>query len=379
MISEERNSLATQNHSSTMHLFLSSLPKRFLFLTLFSLLASASYAQSSIDKGINLFENGKLEEARSFFSSYLKSNKKDAEANFYMGRVYFDEEDFGKATDWFNEAADYQKGNSKYHMWLGHAYGSRAQDAPTIKQPFLARNSRKNYEKAVELSPKNIEARESLIEYYLQAPGFLGGGVDKAESQASEIEAIDAVAGGMAWGRIYTYTDQTELAMEIYSGLIENYPNAMPAYYRLFTYYYNENEFEQAIELTTKQLTYNDSTANIYMNRGNALQRAEKFNEALDDYIKVLSMDSTMFSAHYQIGRLAAVSGTRLEMGEESIKLFNSKTELFNEATLAWGYFRLGTIQEHNKEIESAKSSYQLALKMDKDHEEAKKALQRLK
>lgn len=353
------------------------LSKIFL-LIIFSMYVYTVQGQVSIESGIKSFESGKLSEAKFFFKDYLKSNKTDPEANFYMGRIYFDENDYDEATDWFEKASKYEKGNSKYHMWMGHSYGSRAQDAPTIKQPFLARNSRKNYEKAVELSPNNIEVRESLIEYYLQAPGFLGGGVDKAEDQAREIEKLDPVAGGMAWGRIYTYTDQLELAFETYTNLVEDHPEAMAPYYRLYTYFYNESNFDSAVELTTKQVSYNDSTGVIYLNRGNALQRLERFDEALDDYIKALSLDSTMYAVHYQIGRLAAVSGTRLEAGEESIKKFNARTEVFDQATLAWGHFRLGTIYEHKKEIESAKREYAKALSLDKNHDEAKKALVRL-
>jgi tetratricopeptide (TPR) repeat protein len=133
------------------------------------------------------------------------------------------------------------------------------------------------------------------------------------------------------------------------------------------------------VQLTTNQIAQNDTTSVIYVNRGNALQRLERFDEALDDYIQALSLDSTIYIAHYQIGRLAAVSGTRLEMGEESIRKFNSKTDSYNDATLAWGYYRLGTIMEHKNDIASAKSSYEYALKLDKDHEEAKKALSKLK
>ena len=125
-----------------MNLNTSKLSAIFLFIALAGFNSTLD-AQSTFDQGTKLFEAGELDEAKSFFSKYLKSNRKDAEANFYMGRIYFDKGDFSEATDWFNKAVDYQEGNAKYHMWLGHSYGSRAQDAPTIKQPFLARNSRK--------------------------------------------------------------------------------------------------------------------------------------------------------------------------------------------------------------------------------------------
>ena len=152
----------------------------------------------------------------------------------------------------------------------------------------------------------------------------------------------------------------------------------MTPYFQLYAYYFNRSDFENAIQLTTKQISFNDSTAVIYLNRGNAFQRAEKFDEALDDYIKALSIDSSLFAVHYQIGRLAAVSGTKLELGEESIKKFNSKSELFDEVTLAWAHFRLGTIYEHKKENELAKREYEITLQLDKNHQEAIQALARL-
>ena len=36
------------------------------------------------------------------------------------------------------------------------------------------------FEKSVELDGKNLEAINDLFSYYLEAPGFLGGGLDKA-------------------------------------------------------------------------------------------------------------------------------------------------------------------------------------------------------
>jgi tetratricopeptide (TPR) repeat protein len=152
----------------------------------------------------------------------------------------------------------------------------------------------------------------------------------------------------------------------------------MAPYSMLYTYLFNEGDFERAIEVTNKQISHNDTTASIYLRRGDAFQRAELFDEAMEDYIKVLSMDSSMYGVHYQIGRLAAVSGTKLELGEESIKKFNSKSELFDEVTLAWAHFRLGTIYEHKKENELAKREYEITLQLDKNHQEAKQALARL-
>jgi Flp pilus assembly protein TadD len=43
----------------------------------------------------------------------------------------------------------------------------------------------------VQLNAKNGEAINDLFDYYLHAPGFLGGGLDKAEALLPKIRAID--------------------------------------------------------------------------------------------------------------------------------------------------------------------------------------------
>jgi Tfp pilus assembly protein PilF len=43
----------------------------------------------------------------------------------------------------------------------------------------------------VDLGPSNLEALSDLFEYYLQAPGIVGGGLDKAENIARRVSAID--------------------------------------------------------------------------------------------------------------------------------------------------------------------------------------------
>ena len=350
------------------------LPAIFLALAF----SSVVFAQNSIDEGIALFEEGNTEEAKTFFKDLIRTNKKHAEANFYMGRIYFDEDEFGNAIDWFEKAADYDSGNSKYHMWLGHSYGRSAQNAGKLKQAFYARDSRKNYEKSVELNPQNIEARESVMEFYLQAPGFMGGGRDKAEGQAQAIMKLDKEAGYMAWGRIYSYYEEDNKMLENYSEALKEYPNAMGPYYELFSYYFNQEEFEIAAETARKQLIVNDTTAVIYYNLGNALQWSEAWSESINAYKKALEIDPEFYNTWYQIGRLAAVSGEYESEGEEYLIKLISLEEPVNDNTLAWSHFRLGTIYESKQSPEAAIEQYKAALKKDKDHEQAKEALKRL-
>ncbi len=337
-------------------------------------LSGATFGQT-MDEGIELFESGNHEEAASVFESLKKTQSENPRVYFYLGRIEFDKDEYKKATNLFEEAADLDDDNSMYRMWMGHSFGRQAQNTSKLRQAGLARNSRKNYEKAIELDPTNVEARESAMEYYLQAPGFLGGGRDKAELQASEIETLDTEAGIRAWGRIYTYYDEVDFANYHYQSAIENHPEIMVSYYRLYTFHFNNQNFEQAADIAIQQLQVNDTTAAIYHNLANAQQRYELFDQAMENYEKALAIDPEFSGSWYQIGRLAAVSGKYLETGLNYVEQFIAIGEELGATNLAWANYRKGSILEHlNREAE-AKASYQQALQFDRDHEEAKKAL----
>ena len=82
----------------------------------------------------------------------------------------------------------------------------KAMGASILKQTGYARKCKKYYEKAVELDPYNIEAKESILEFYLRAPKIIGGGREKAEFQANEIKKIDVISGIAAWEKFALIT-----------------------------------------------------------------------------------------------------------------------------------------------------------------------------
>lgn len=114
-----------------------------------------------------------------------------AEANFLAGRAAYGMDDFRKASDYFEAAIGLDPSPSRYYHWLGRAFGRRAETSFPLTAPRYASKARQNFERAVELDGRNGEALSDLFEYYLQAPGFLGGGVDKAEALLPRIKNVD--------------------------------------------------------------------------------------------------------------------------------------------------------------------------------------------
>jgi len=160
------------------------------------------YAQSSDDmaSGVALFERGQFAAAQQFFETFVSRYPTAPSGAYYLGCIAFKREQYEQAATWFEKAVQLDGGNSDYHLWLGRTYGHQAQDAGG-EAFFLARKAKTHLEKAVELNPDNMEARFDLLEYYLQAPTFLGGSSAKAKEQAEEIAKRNAAAGKKAWQR----------------------------------------------------------------------------------------------------------------------------------------------------------------------------------
>ena len=120
---------------------------------------------------------------------------KGAEELQLMGQDYFMMGDYKKSTDALEKAVALNGTSSQLYMWLGRVYGRRAETASPFTASGYASKARKNFEKSVELDLHNREAVGDLLDYYLGAPGFLGGGLNKAEDLARKVEAFDQPEG----------------------------------------------------------------------------------------------------------------------------------------------------------------------------------------
>jgi Flp pilus assembly protein TadD len=111
----------------------------------------------------------------------------DAAGYLLSGKNYFMSGDYKKATEFFEKALAISPANSEYELWLGRAWGRRAETGGWLIAASHASKARQCFEKAVALDPGNREAKNDLFTFYLNAPGFMGGGMDKAEAAARSI------------------------------------------------------------------------------------------------------------------------------------------------------------------------------------------------
>ena len=188
--------------------FLRSLPVvAVLFALSFPLFSAAAFAQVN-PKAEELYSRTEYESSLAL----LDKNSGDGAVNNLIGRDYFMMGDFKKAVDFFGNAAAIDPTNSNYALWLGRGWGRRAETSTPLLAPVYASKARQWFEKSVQLNNRNQEALSDLFDYYLEAPGFLGGGFDKAQRVAAQIASIDAAEGYFARARLAEQRREYETA-----------------------------------------------------------------------------------------------------------------------------------------------------------------------
>ncbi len=310
-----------------------------LFLSGGSLIA----AGPKTEEGIQLYEAGRLEDARVSLEAAVREDPKDARGASYLGRIYLAAGNPDRAVEWMGRSVALEPASAEYHLWLARAYGHQAVQASVFKQPALARKVRKEFEEASRLDPDNLEARFGLIEYYLRAPAFLGGSPKKAGEQAEEIRRRDALEGYRAAGRIAEHRKDLDQALAQYEAAGREFPEKTEPFYWI----------------------------------GALLVRRGDYARAFEVYEKVLKRNPSEIKACYQIGRVSSLSGQRLERGKECLTHYLQREPKPDEPSLASAHYWLGLLYEKIGNRELARHEYSAALDLEPSMSEARHALKK--
>jgi tetratricopeptide (TPR) repeat protein len=331
-----------------------------LTLVLTVLVASA---QTPSEDGIRLFKDGKPAEARTLLVKAVADNPSDAAAHAYLGLVYKNlDRNFDKAIAEAEMAVQLVDGNAEYHFWLGACYISKAQaqmqGSGIFKAMSAANKSKAAWERAIALDPKHVEARLSLLTWYLNAPGIVGGSVSKARAQATAIEALDPLRGNLAFAAIHQYEKEWPEAEKRYLQAIAIDPSNANTRAALIGFYSNAPaSYAGALDKAKEQA---NALVKIDALRGNLIlasiyQRESKWSEAENAYREAVAANPKHAGARNTFGYLLLGR----DRADEAIAEFKVAAELTpNDAnahdSLAEGYLTKGLVDEAIAEYKAA-------------------------
>jgi tetratricopeptide (TPR) repeat protein len=217
------------------------------------------------------------------------------------GKRVYAQEDYKRAVEIFEQAVALAPGKSDYHLWLGLAYGRRAQNTSKWKlfaALGLAGKTRERFERAVELDKTSRVALLSLFEFYLEAPGMIGGGIEKAEQLAARIEASYPADGARCWAAIYEKRGEFGRAEEKLQLARKLQPAEVSHLLSLASFLARRGRFQESDRLYREALQEAPESPDVWFSRGKTLVRSRRnlseARELLGRYIKAdLPVDAT--------------------------------------------------------------------------------------
>jgi tetratricopeptide (TPR) repeat protein len=190
--------------------------------------------------GSRKVNSGDYRGAISQLQSAVSQNPTDAAAYYWLGRAFYELEDYDNSAVAEEKAVALAPKDSEYHDWLGRAYGGKADREKSF---FVAKKVKAEFQTAIKLDPSNLNARRDLEDYDINAPWIAGGNKEEALAQVDAIATIDPVEGHVARA-IY---DNEALKKPVdaegeYHAVLNAKSNRIEPYLQAANFFINENK-----------------------------------------------------------------------------------------------------------------------------------------
>jgi tetratricopeptide (TPR) repeat protein len=283
-----------------------------LYLCLLAVgLSAAEPAYSPLD----LMVTGRVDDAVKVLNSRVQSSPNDAEAYHLLSRAYFHLQKWDQAISNGEKAVQLAPTKSEYYLWLGRAYGEKANDSNFVTAAGLTKKIRASFEKAVELDGANVAARTDLSEFYVEAPGFMGGGVDKAVEQAKQIAAHDAARAHWVSAKIAEKKKDYGTAEREYYAAINQSQDA-DYWLNLGSFYRKRQRWNDLDTAVTKAMAAPHKKTNALYDAATLLFQAQRNLPMAADFLRkylnsVPNEEAPAFQAHQLLAQVLEKMGDK--------------------------------------------------------------------
>lgn len=301
--------------------------------------ASSSYAQISqatLAQANAALQAGKADKALALLTPLPSTGTGAAEAQNFLCRVRFMLQQWSQAAAECQQAVNLDEQNSDDHMWLGRVLGQQASHASFVSAYGIAKHSLSEMQTAVKLNPQNGPALSDLGDYYAQAPGIAGGGTDKAQTIALQLDKIDSARAQQLRG---------DIAMAK-----KDYTTA-------------ETEYRQAAAVSSEPAHYWTVLANFYRGR----QRWSDLDTAIQNCVTAAAKDKNSGIALYDGAGVLIASNRNPSLAAQMLENYLSSSSMTEEAPAFIAHIRLSRLKQQLGDGAGAKSEMAIAAQMARE------------
>jgi tetratricopeptide (TPR) repeat protein len=283
-------------------------------LTLAALVLPAIAAAA--DSPSDLLAAGRVDDAILSINGTLSSQPNDAASHNLLCRAYFAVANWDRAIAACERAVSLQPNSSEYHLWLGRSYGEKADASSFLTAAGLAKKVRHEFERAVQLDPSSIGARVDLAEFYLEAPGIVGGGQDKAQAQADLVAKLNPAKAHWIQGRLAEKNKDLTTAEREYRAAIETSNGGANAWLNLALFYRKNSRLDEMQAALKKAASAPLDQPEVLVDAASTLLRANRdlpfATELIRRYLASATVEQAPpFKAHYLLGTILEKQGDK--------------------------------------------------------------------
>jgi len=224
-----------------------------------------------------------------------------------------------------------------------------------LKQQKKNDESRKAFEKAIELNPENVVAIDQLADLDLEARAF-----SAVHQRANALLQKDPKSAPAYFihGRSYVIEKNFAAAETALKKAIELDPNLAAAYNLLVAIYVEANKLPEALKELETVLAKNPQYSPALLTSGIIYERMGDFAKARDNYEKVLALTPNFVPALNNLAYIYSEKLTNLDRATELARKAHdlAPAEPSVQDTFGWVLYRQGKYQEAAELLEESAS-----------------------
>ena len=301
-----------------------------------STVSSAQISAATLAQANSDLQAGEADKAIALLAPLPSTGAGAAEAQNLLCRVRITLEQWSQAVTACQQAVNLDQKNSDYHMWLGRVLGQQASHASFITALGIAKHSLSEMQSAAKLNPQNGPALSDLGDYYAQAPGMAGGGTDKAQAVASQLDKVDPARAEQLRG---------DIAMQQ-----KDYTAA-------------ENSYRLAAIVAKEPADYLTVLANFYRTR----QQWSNLDAAIQRCITAAAKDKKSGVGLYDGAGVLISAKRNPSLAAQMLENYLSNSSLSEQAPAFIAHIRLSRLKQQLGDAAGAKSELAIAAQMAKE------------
>ncbi len=300
---------------------------------------SPAYPQS-LGVAHTLAQQGSVDAAVTQTRGVLAVSPRDADAHELLCLLFRSVDHEDEAIHECEAARDLMPSSSAFTLELARTYGIKADRSGALTGMRMVGRIRDSFERAVQLDPRSVDALSDLGEFYVEAPGLVGGGLDRARTVLARLRPLSAARAHRLAGMIAAKAGDASTA-----------------------------DAEFASELATAP------TPEAYIDRAVFERRRKNFNAAEANALLALQQDTAHGADTIDAAQLLIDIKRRPQAAEQALREYLAHPQVSVVMPAARVHTMLGRLLQARGDAAGAHDQFTRALALAASYEPARKAL----